>query len=88
MLFLIFFHSNSLICLSKYYFSIKKHLEVNLLERIPLRELLVSPEDTKDTRNSDLAGRQLCFAFFYSYGKSHYNFVFGELSILYELVTS
>jgi len=37
-------------------------LEVNLLERIPLWELLAPPENTK---NSDLAERQLCFDYFF-----------------------
>lgn len=41
-------------------YQIKKRLEVNLLERIPLRELLLPQENTK---NPDLECRQLHFAF-------------------------
>ena len=41
-------------------YQIKKRLEVNLLERIPLWELLLPQENTK---NPDLECRQLSFAF-------------------------
>jgi hypothetical protein len=41
-------------------YQIKKRLEVNLLEGIPLWELLL-PQ--KNTKNPDLECRQLCFAF-------------------------
>ncbi|MBW2305998.1 MAG: IS4 family transposase [Deltaproteobacteria bacterium] len=43
-------------------YELKKRLEVNLLERTSLQELLVPPENTK---NSDLEARQLCFAAFF-----------------------
>jgi hypothetical protein len=41
-------------------YQIKKRLEVNLLERIPLRQLLLPQENTK---NPDLECTQLCLAF-------------------------
>ena len=43
-------------------YEIKKRLEVNLLERISIWELLVPPQNTK---NSDLEYQQLCFTIFY-----------------------
>ena len=43
-------------------YEIKKRLEVNLLERISIWELLVPPQNTK---NSDLEYQQLCFAVFH-----------------------
>jgi hypothetical protein len=45
-------------------YEIKKRLEVNVLERISIWELLAPPQDTK---NSNLEYQQLCLAFFINY---------------------